>query len=162
MLLEDETVPAEFRGDLEKIHAGGRQLLSLIKDYFDEESFAQKRPGLHQLHHELRTPVNHIVGYTELLEEFAEERGLPLLWLTWERSRQAAHTWLDLIKEYLVPPAADAGAHVHRNTGDDPARSGDRLLHPSRNGRRRRPHSGRAGCSWWTTMPRTATCFPAG
>ena len=79
MLLEDESVPTEFRADLEKIHAGGRRLLSLIRDYFDEESFAQKRPGLHQLHHELRTPVNHIVGYTELLEELAEERGLPLL-----------------------------------------------------------------------------------
>lgn len=103
MLLEDDAVPGDFRGDLEKIHAGGRQLLSLIRDYFDEESFAQKRPGLHQLHHELRTPVNHIVGYTELLEELAEERGLTLLIVDLGKVRQAAHLWLGLIQEYLIP-----------------------------------------------------------
>lgn len=104
MLLEDEAVPDDFRGDLVKIHAGGRQLLFLVRDYFDEESFAQKRPGLHQLHHELRTPVNHIVGYTELLEELAEERGLVPLTADLGKVRQAAHVWLALIEEYLFPP----------------------------------------------------------
>ena len=110
MLLEDETVPHDFREDLAKIHAGGRQLLFLVRDYFDEETFSQKRPDLHQLHHELRTPVNHIVGYTELLEELAEARGLIPLTADLAKVRQAAHQWLTLIEEYLFPQARPGSA----------------------------------------------------
>ena len=32
--------------------------------------------GLRELRHELRTPINHIMGYSELLLEEAEETGL--------------------------------------------------------------------------------------
>jgi signal transduction histidine kinase len=76
MLLEDETLPAEFRADVQHIHTGGRALLALIKDYFDDENYAQKRPDAHRMYHELRTPVNHIIGYTELLTEIAEDQSL--------------------------------------------------------------------------------------
>lgn len=47
MLLEDNSLPAEFREDLQRVHAGGRQLLVLIKDWFDDEHFAKKRPNRH-------------------------------------------------------------------------------------------------------------------
>jgi signal transduction histidine kinase len=76
MLLEDETLPAEFRADVQHIHTGGRALLALIKDYFDDENYAQKRTDAHRMYHELRTPVNHIIGYTELLTEIAEDQKL--------------------------------------------------------------------------------------
>ena len=33
---EDEQLPALFTPDLARIHAGGRQLLALIAEYFDE------------------------------------------------------------------------------------------------------------------------------
>ncbi len=104
MLLEDDTLPVEFRDDLQRIHTGGRTLLTLVKDYFDDEHFAQKRPDAHRMYHELRTPVNHIIGYTELLAELADDRGLTHLHADFEKIRQAAGTWLTLMEEYLLAP----------------------------------------------------------
>src|SRR5262245_52027282 len=75
MLQEDEDTPASFQADLQKIHAGGRQLLTLITEYFNEETFESRRQDLQRLCHELRTPVNHIIGYGEILTEEAAERG---------------------------------------------------------------------------------------
>src|SRR5947199_5453161 len=42
MLQEDEHLPEDFAPDLAKIHAGGKQLLALIADYLDEETFETK------------------------------------------------------------------------------------------------------------------------
>src|SRR5213080_2848424 len=75
MLLEEAKLPPSFSEDLRRIHAGGRQLQKLIGEYFDEENFVTQR-DLHQLYHELRTPVNHIIGYSELLQEQAADQGL--------------------------------------------------------------------------------------
>src|SRR5438105_13507605 len=76
MLLEDESVPSDFLNDLRKIHAGGRKCLTLINQCFHEDSLSGER-DLHQLCHELRTPVNHMVGYSEMLQERAFEIGRP-------------------------------------------------------------------------------------
>lgn len=102
MLLEDEAVPADFRDDLGRIHTGGRALLGLIKDYFDDENFRQKRPDVHRMHHELRTPVNHIIGYAELLSELAEDGGQARLIADLEKIRHAAGRWLTLMEENLL------------------------------------------------------------
>jgi adenylate cyclase len=102
LLLEDDSLPPQFRGDLQHVHTGGRQLLALIKDYFDDEHYDRKRPGRHQLYHELRTPVNHITGYTELLAELAEEQGITHLDADLSRIRQAAGEWLALMEQYLI------------------------------------------------------------
>ncbi len=109
MLMEDESLPEEFREDLQRIHTGGRALLALIKDYFDDEHFAQKRPDAHRMYHELRTPVNHIIGYTELLTELSEDRSLTHLHTDLERIGHAAGTWLTLMEEYLLAPRAPRG-----------------------------------------------------
>jgi sigma-B regulation protein RsbU (phosphoserine phosphatase) len=107
MLQEEEGMAEDFQPDLKKIHAGGRQLLALIQEYFDEATFEEKRHDLHRLCHELRTPVNHIVGYAELIEEQAEERGLAQMLPDLRKIADAGHTWLGLMEEYLVRPAAD-------------------------------------------------------
>ena len=49
MLQEEEQVPRSFLADLAKIHEGGRQLLALINEYFDEEKFEIKRRDLRQV-----------------------------------------------------------------------------------------------------------------
>jgi phosphoserine phosphatase RsbU/P len=108
LLEEEDSIPEDFRADLKKIHGGGLQLLALIKEYFDEATFAEKSHDLQRLCHELRTPVNHIVGYAELLEEQAEERSLTRLLPDFRKIADAGQTWLGLMEEYLVRPVANA------------------------------------------------------
>jgi len=108
LLQEEDTVPADFQADLKRIHGGGQQLLALIKEYFDEATFEEKRRDLQRLCHELRTPVNHIVGYSELLEEQAEDRGLSTLLPDLRKIAEAGYTWLGLMEEYLIRPVQES------------------------------------------------------
>ncbi len=111
MLLEEGNLPASFVADLQRIHAGGRQLQTLIAEYFDDETFFQAR-DLHRLYHELRTPVNHIIGYSELLSEHAEEDGFHHQVADLLRIRDAAGHWLSLMEAYLIetPLPSESGA----------------------------------------------------
>jgi sigma-B regulation protein RsbU (phosphoserine phosphatase) len=127
MLQEEGTVPADFQPDLKRIHAGGRQLLALINEYFEEATFEEKRRDQQRLSHELRTPVNHIVGYAELLEEQAEERHLTQLLPDLQKIVDAGHTWLGLMEEYLVRPGRTAES---RSAGPDPRAAAPMLLQP--------------------------------
>ncbi len=76
ILLEDEELPPEFAPDLERIRSGGRQLIELISHYLDEYRLQTEPLDLPRLQHDLRTPVNHILGHGEILEEMAVERKL--------------------------------------------------------------------------------------
>src|SRR5207247_8620081 len=105
MLLEEESMPDRIRTDLEKIYAGGRRLLELIARYFNEETFGSQR-DLQQIQHELRTPVNHIIGYSEMLQEQAGELGLDRLVLDLKRIHAGATNWLALMEDHLIPSAA--------------------------------------------------------
>lgn len=110
MLQEDGQLPAVFAPDLEKIHAGGRQLLALIAEYFDEETFATKRGDVHRLCHDLRTPVNQIIGYSEILQEQAEETGRKKYLPDLRKIRDAALSWLGLMEEHLLPTGSGTDA----------------------------------------------------
>jgi sigma-B regulation protein RsbU (phosphoserine phosphatase) len=128
MLLEGEQLPPVFVADLRRIHTGGRQLQTLIGEYFDDEKFFQQR-DLHRLYHELRTPVNQIIGYSELLQELAEEQGLQAAIADLQKIHEAAGNWLALMEAYLIesgspsvePAAANAagaqGQSLALNTG---------------------------------------------
>jgi adenylate cyclase len=107
MLLEDPETPATFQRDLERMCEGGRQLLELIKEYFNEAAFEAKRGNLHQLCHDLHTPVNDIVGYSEMLQEQAEETGQNQLVPDLQKIHGAAITWLALMEEYLMQPQSE-------------------------------------------------------
>src|SRR5262245_60854633 len=67
--------PEGFLRDLQKIRGGGDRLLALINEHLSESAFPVENPDVHQLCHELRTPVNHIIGYSELLMEQSAELG---------------------------------------------------------------------------------------
>src|SRR5262245_22747836 len=108
MLLEEEDMPPRIVADLQKIHAGGKQLLELIARYLDEETFALQR-DLPQLQHELRTPVNHIIGYSELLIEQAEELGQRGIMADLEKIRGAARELLGLMEFCLLPAMSVSG-----------------------------------------------------
>jgi sigma-B regulation protein RsbU (phosphoserine phosphatase) len=104
MLLEEKQLPESSVADLQRIHAGGRELQSLIAHYFEEDQFYRQK-NLHQLYHELRTPVNHIIGYAELLMEQAEDAALPGPVPDLTKIRDAASNWLGLMEAYLIEPA---------------------------------------------------------
>jgi len=120
MLQEDETLPEEFAPDLAKIHAGGKQLLALIAEYFDEETFETKRGDVQRLCHDLRTPVNQIIGYCEILQEDAEEMGRKKYLPDLRKIRDAAASWLGLMEEHLLPTGlgADPGAKLPPELAD--------------------------------------------
>jgi phosphoserine phosphatase RsbU/P len=110
MLQEDEQLPSLFIPDLEKIHAGGRQLLALIAEYFDEETFETRRSDVQRLCHDLRTPVNQIIGYSEMMQEQAEEIGRKKYLPDLRKIRSAALSWLGLMEEHLLPSGAGTDA----------------------------------------------------
>ncbi|WP_367027421.1 adenylate/guanylate cyclase domain-containing protein [Methylococcus sp. ANG] len=111
-ILREETadsLPAAFVTDLEKIHSSGYILLALINRHLGEDCTPNAEPDLHALSHELRTPVNHIIGYGELLAEQCDELGRPDLKPDLARIVSAAHTWLEMMEEHFGkhtnPPA---------------------------------------------------------
>ncbi len=111
MLQEEAGLPKSFQRDLERIHASGHQLLGLINEYFDEHKPRPAQLDLHRLYHDLRTPVNLIIGYSELLQEEAEPAGHGHLNAELRKIRQAAATWLELAECHLnlnTPPDSQA------------------------------------------------------
>jgi adenylate cyclase len=112
MLMEEAQgkVPAAFIRDLQKIHAGGDRLLGLIHEHLSREAFPVSKMDLHQLCHELRTPVNHIIGYGELLMEECAELDLPKFQADLAKIRAAARTWLALMEEHLIGRTSETDA----------------------------------------------------
>src|SRR5437588_4292870 len=104
MLLEEAPgkVPEGFLRDLQKIRSGGDGLLVLINQHLNEQTFPAARPDLHQLCHELRTPVNHIIGYSELLMDQCSDLGRPEYQSDLAKINAAAKTWLALMEEHLI------------------------------------------------------------
>src|SRR5438876_4583706 len=79
MLLEDEA-PAHVRPDLEKIQTAGRALLTLINEILDPARLGvgtadEVEAASARIRHDLRTPVNAILGYSEMLIEDATSSG---------------------------------------------------------------------------------------
>jgi len=60
-----------------------------------------------ELRHELRTPINHIVGYTEMLLEDAEESEYAERRVAFEQTLMAAREAIDLINVTLPPTRLD-------------------------------------------------------
>lgn len=99
MLLEEaaDGQKQAFVADLERIHAAGKRLLSVINDLFDTSKPAPQKLDQGLLHHELRTPLNQIIGYAEMLQEDARDLGCASFVPDLERIGAAARTLLDLV-----------------------------------------------------------------
>ena len=102
-----EGAPTGFLRDLHKIHSSGKELLSLMNEAFDDEKFAARQAHLRQIDYDLRTAVNQIIGYTELLKEQATEARLEHSIPDLEKIRQAAVTWLQLMGKHLAAPVGE-------------------------------------------------------
>ncbi len=109
ILLDEEDMPERMLADLGHIRTGGKQLLELLSHYLDESNFGRAQ-NWQQVQHELRTPVNHIIGYTELLIEQATELGQRSLLSDLCKIRTAAEQWLKLMESVLLPQNISASA----------------------------------------------------
>jgi CheY-like chemotaxis protein/class 3 adenylate cyclase len=108
MLLEDATALAGtagqgLAGDLGNICAAAKRMLSLINDLLDPAKSGAAGLGSErltpQLRCELRTPLNHIIGYCEILLEDAAADGYDGFLPELQRIRQAADHLLGMLDE---------------------------------------------------------------
>ncbi len=105
MLLEDAHDQSFdlYRPDLERIHAAGKRLLAVITDFYDPAKSPAFRNNRRLLDHEVRTPLNQIIGYAEMLQEEAQERGHDTLIPDLKRIHTAAQNLLQLVVEHVLP-----------------------------------------------------------
>jgi class 3 adenylate cyclase/CheY-like chemotaxis protein len=130
--------------DLERIHFAGRRLLNVINDLFDPVKSADYRsdPGL--MHHEVRTPLNQIIGYAEMLQEEARDQGAEAFVADSEKIVNAARTLLRLVLDNF------GGPEVTRAAAEAPAATFVRseAAHPAPLAKAaRRPAGGGMGAS---------------
>ena len=81
-------------------------------------SGASEREVLRQLRHELRTPVNHILSYAELLREDAQDSGLAEFVTVLEEIILAGKQTLTFINDVLDPTRREANAVIARERRD--------------------------------------------
>ena len=89
--------------DLKRIHDSGVRLRTLVGHLLEPEPAAAERPNPQTLRHELNTPLNHIIGYTDLLLEEGADTASPEFVAEVERIRAAARQSLVLITRVLGP-----------------------------------------------------------
>ena len=110
MLLEDfeDQGSESLRSDLEKIHSAGGQLLALVNDVLDPAKFEANDPHL-DLRHDLRTPINSIIGYSEMLQEEAEALNHTDIIPDLQKIHSAAERFLFLIDDVVDFSRIEAG-----------------------------------------------------
>jgi adenylate cyclase len=111
LLLEvaEEEGHAAIVRDLERIRAAGKMLLSLVNESLDAASLPPGRPDLGLLSQALRTPLNAVVGYSDLLQEEAEVAGYAELVPDLQRIETAGKHLLGLV---LAEPSPAAGTRA--------------------------------------------------
>ncbi len=118
-VLQEEAAELGLRAwipDLRRIEASGRRLVELIRQELAVERISAGRVDLRHLHAELRTPLNHALGYSEILLEQADTEPASRLVSDLRKIQEAARGFLSLLDKLLVPglfPASsDPGAAV--------------------------------------------------
>ena len=89
-----------FLADLNRIHSAGEQLLGVVDDLCDP--VAHRKIDEASMHHEVRTPLNQIIGYAEMLQEQAKELGYDSFASDLQKVHTAGRHLLDLIVENFV------------------------------------------------------------
>ncbi len=93
----------EWLPDLQSIERAGRRLVELIRQELAPERLEAGGVDLRRLHAELRTPLNHAIGYSELLIEQAETSSSGALVPDLQRIQQAARDFLQILETRLAP-----------------------------------------------------------
>ena len=99
-----------YQPDLERIHTAGKRLLGVINDLFDATKSIAYRTDRSLLDHEVRTPLNQIIGYAEMLQEEARAHGQDSFVADLDRIHGAARELLRCVVEHFIPALDNAGA----------------------------------------------------
>src|SRR5207244_9576322 len=86
-----------FLADLNRIHSAGEQLLGVVDDLCDP--VAHRKMDEASMHHEVRTPLNQVIGYAEMLQEQAKDLGHDSFASDLQKVHTAGRRLLDLILE---------------------------------------------------------------
>jgi phosphoserine phosphatase RsbU/P len=116
LLLEDSASfgLGDFAAELEKIQGAGQCLVQLVDQLLDPE---QVKGQLHldaeafgaKVRHDLRTPLNAVIGYSEMVLEDAGESGLEHLVPQVQNIHAAGKKLLALIDDLVRFPSVEAG-----------------------------------------------------
>jgi adenylate cyclase len=117
MLLEDvaDQGSENLCSDLRKIHSAGSQLLALVNDTLDPAKVAAGKPDVNleslgaNLRHDLRTPINAIIGHSETLHEELEALGQKDIIPDLQKIRSASERFLSLIDDVVNFSRIEAG-----------------------------------------------------
>ena len=114
----NEAALAEYTRDIEQAHKTERQNAAQLATLVDQLRVTQKQAEsatraksefLASMSHELRTPLNAIILYSELLQEEAQEHGLPGSIEDLQRIKSAGNHLLELINGILDLSKIEAG-----------------------------------------------------
>jgi CheY-like chemotaxis protein len=107
MLLEDTSKEGRTHlvEDLEKVHCAGMRLISLVNDILDpakiEDGILDLEDTGEKIRHQLRTPLDSVIGYSEILLEEAENCGLQECIPDLQHIRSAGLKLLALIEDII-------------------------------------------------------------
>lgn len=103
---EKKTAAQHFVADLQKVHGAGEQLLRMTQDFFLSGRDVQKKAEAITLtstqRHDLRTPVNAIIGYSEMMLEDAEDDNSAEFFSRLEELLQAGRRALVVINQLIA------------------------------------------------------------
>jgi len=97
-----------FVADLDRIHSAGEQLLGIVDDLCDPVTHRKMDEA--SMHHEVRTPLNQVIGYAEMLQEQAKELGHDSFASDLQKVHTAGRRLLDLIVENFSSIQANSDA----------------------------------------------------
>src|SRR5437762_8576211 len=89
-----------FVADLDRIHSAGEQLLGIVDDLCDP--VAHRKMDEASMHHQVRTPLNQVIGYAEMLQEQAKELGHDSFASDLQKVHSAGRHLLDLIVQHFA------------------------------------------------------------
>jgi adenylate cyclase len=103
MLMEqaqDDDGLNNFIPDLNRIHSAGERLLAIVDDLCNP--VAHRKIDEASMHHQVRTPLNQIIGYAEMLQEQAKELEHDSFASDLQKVHTAGRHLLDLIVKNFV------------------------------------------------------------